>query len=51
MQPFWAHATGYPVPCTWLDDGQAVENAAGPGSAVVPKSEADGGIWKLVASS
>ena len=44
-------ATGYPVEYTWLHDGQVVEAAAGQGVAIVPRSEADGGSWQVVASN
>jgi len=44
-------ATGYPVEYAWLRDGQVVEAGAGPTMAIAPKSEADGGIWRVVASN
>jgi hypothetical protein len=44
-------ATGYPVEYTWLLDGQVVEAGAGPSMAIAPESEAEGGIWQVVASN
>ncbi|UCG87975.1 MAG: cellulase family glycosylhydrolase [Gemmatimonadota bacterium] len=44
-------ATGYPVEYTWLHDGQVVEAGAGPRLAIVPESEAEAGIWQVVASN
>ena len=44
-------ATGYPLEYTWLRDGHLVEAGAGPSLAVALKSEAEGGIWQVVASN
>ncbi len=44
-------ATGYPVEYNWLRDGQVVEAGAGAQIAVVPTSEAEGGMWRVVASN
>jgi hypothetical protein len=44
-------ATGYPVEYTWLLDGQVVEKGADPRTAVVPQSEAEAGVWQVVASN
>ncbi len=44
-------ATGYPVVYTWLRDGRVVEAETGPSIVTVPTSEADGGVWQVVASN
>jgi hypothetical protein len=46
-----ARATGYPLEYTWLRDGRVVSAAAGPSMAIAPKSEAEGGVWRVVAAN
>jgi hypothetical protein len=42
-------ATGHPVEYTWLRNGRAVEAGTGPSVAIAPKSDAEAGIWRVVA--
>jgi hypothetical protein len=44
-------ATGYPVEYIWFHEGKVVGGAAGPMMAAAPRSEADGGLWWVVASN
>jgi hypothetical protein len=44
-------ATGYPLEYTWLRDGVVVETGTGPTMAITPTSEAEGGMWQVVASN
>jgi len=43
--------TGYPVEYTWLRDGQVFGEEKGPTIGIAPDSEAEAGMWQVVASN
>jgi hypothetical protein len=44
-------ATGYPLEYKWLHDGQVIADGTSSSIAVVPKSEAEAGMWQVIASN